>query len=80
MIPSPAGIAPFSAAGLVVTVQQVIIGVAIGFSLQVVFDAVTLGGQLLANSMGLSFAYNMDPDARRADAGAGAALLACWSC
>src|SRR5215475_8391327 len=61
LIPSPAAIAPFSAAGMVVTIQQVIIGIAIGFSLQVLFDAVTLGGQLLANSMGLSFAFNIDP-------------------
>lgn len=61
LIPSPAAITPFSAVGIVVTIQQVIIGIAIGFSLQVLFDAVTLGGQLLANSMGLSFAFNMDP-------------------
>jgi len=61
LVPTPAAIAPFSPAGLIVTIQQVIIGVALGFSLQVLFDAVTLGGQLLANSMGLSFAFNMDP-------------------
>ena len=41
--------------------QQAVIGVALGFCMQIVFDAVTLGGQLLANSMGLSFAYNLDP-------------------
>jgi flagellar biosynthetic protein FliR len=61
LVPSPADIAPFSALGIVVTVQQIIIGIAIGFSLQLLFDAVTLGGQLLANSMGLSFAFNTDP-------------------
>ncbi len=61
LVPSPAGVAPFSAAGLVITVQQAVIGVALGFCMQIVFDAVTLGGQLLANSMGLSFAYNLDP-------------------
>lgn len=61
LVPSPTAIAPFSAAGVVVTLQQMIIGIAIGFSLQVLFDAVTLGGQLLANSMGLSFAFNTDP-------------------
>jgi len=61
LIPSPAAIAPFSAAGVIVTIQQVIIGIAIGFCLQLLFDAVTLGGQLLANSMGLSFAFNTDP-------------------
>jgi len=38
-----------------------IIGVAIGFCMQILFDAVTMGGQLLANSMGLSFAFNVDP-------------------
>ena len=61
LVPSPADIAPFSATGVVVIVQQIIIGIAIGFSLQILFDAVTLGGQLLANSMGLSFAFNTDP-------------------
>jgi flagellar biosynthesis protein FliR len=61
LVPAPAAVAPFSAAGLVITAQQVVIGVALGFCMQVIFDAVTLGGQLLANSMGLSFAYNIDP-------------------
>jgi flagellar biosynthesis protein FliR len=60
LVPAPA-IEPFSAAGLLVTVQQVIIGVALGFCIQILFDAVTMGGQLLANSMGLSFAFNIDP-------------------
>ena len=41
--------------------QQVIIGVSLGFALQILFDAVAMGGQLLANSMGLSFAFNVDP-------------------
>jgi flagellar biosynthesis protein FliR len=61
LIPTPADIGVFTAAGMVVTLQQIIIGIAIGFSLQLLFDAVTLGGQLLANSMGLSFAFNTDP-------------------
>ena len=34
---------------------------ALGFALQILFDAVAMGGQLLANSMGLSFAFNVDP-------------------
>ena len=57
----PAPIAPFSASGLIVTVHQVVIGAATGFALQLVFDALTLGGQLLSNTMGLGFAYNVDP-------------------
>ena len=55
------GIAPFSPAGFVVVVQQLLIGVALGFALQVVFDSLGLAGQLLANSMGLSVAFNVDP-------------------
>jgi flagellar biosynthetic protein FliR len=54
-------VAPFSAAGVVITVQQVVIGAALGFSLQILFEAVSLGGELLANSMGLSLAFNIDP-------------------
>ena len=61
LIPHPTGIEVFSIAGFAVTIQQVIIGVALGFALQILFDAVAMGGQLLANSMGLSFAFNVDP-------------------
>lgn len=61
LVPSPPGVMPFSAPGLVITLQQALIGVALGYCMQLVFDAVTLGGQLLSNSMGLSFAYNIDP-------------------
>lgn len=61
LVSSPAGITPFSPSGVMVTIQQVIIGVALGFALQILFDAVSMGGQLLANSMGLSFAFNVDP-------------------
>ena len=50
MIPTPA-ITPFSAQGFVVVIQQLLIGVALGFALQIVFDALGLAGQLLANSM-----------------------------
>src|SRR5581483_728832 len=53
-------VTPFSAAGVVITIQQVIIGAALGFSLQILFDAVSLGGELLSNSMGLSLAFNLD--------------------
>src|SRR5688572_7479041 len=54
-------IAPFSAEALVVVAQQLLIGVALGFALQIVFDSLGLAGQVLANSMGLSFAFNVDP-------------------
>jgi flagellar biosynthetic protein FliR len=60
LLPQPQ-VAMFSVQGLIITVQQVLIGVAIGFVVQIVFDALAMGGQLLANTMGLSFAFNVDP-------------------
>ncbi|HEU4486212.1 MAG TPA: flagellar biosynthetic protein FliR [Povalibacter sp.] len=54
-------ITPFSLAGVIVTIQQIIIGLAIAFVLQLIFDALAMGGQLLSNTMGLGFAYNVDP-------------------
>ena len=50
-----------SGTSLVITAQQLIIGLSIGLAMQLVFDAVVMGGQLLANTMGLSFAVNVDP-------------------
>jgi len=61
LVTIPQGLTPLSIAGVVVTVHQLLIGVATGFVLQVVFDSLSMGGQLLANSMGLSFAFNVDP-------------------
>ncbi len=60
LVPPP-DVATFSAAGVVVTFHQVIIGVATGFALQIIFDALAMGGQLLSNTMGLGFAFNVDP-------------------
>ena len=61
LLPAGPPVAAFSAAGCVITAQQVLIGIALGFCLHILFDAVTLGGQMLANSMGLSMAFNIDP-------------------
>ncbi|MBC7984059.1 MAG: flagellar biosynthetic protein FliR [Candidatus Obscuribacterales bacterium] len=61
MFPPPEGVIPLSVAGAIVTIHQLLIGFATGFILQVIFDSLAMGGQLLANSMGLSFAFNVDP-------------------
>src|ERR1700755_925599 len=61
LIPHPTGIEVFSISGFVVTIQQVIIGAALGFALQILFDAVAMGGQVLAKRTVLSFAFNVDP-------------------
>lgn len=41
--------------------QQLLIGVAMGFVLMVVFEAVVLAGELISYGMGLSFAQLVDP-------------------
>jgi flagellar biosynthetic protein FliR len=61
MITRPVGLTVLSADGIVTTVQQVIIGAALGFVLQLIFDAVNFGGQVIANGMGLGLAFNIDP-------------------
>lgn len=61
LLPAQPAVSPLSAEGLVITGQQVMIGVALGFVVQLIFDSLAMGGQLLANSMGLSFAFNVDP-------------------
>ncbi len=61
LLPAITAVPLLSAAGALVTLQQLLIGAALGFALQMVFDALALGGQLLANGMGLGFAFNLDP-------------------
>lgn len=59
-IPSTTSPEFLSLAGLMTMVQEIAIGVAIGFCLQLIFDAITLGGQVIAMSMGLGFAVFVD--------------------
>ena len=44
-----------------IAVHEVLLGIAIGFTLQMIFDAVVIGGQTIAMSMGLGFAMMVDP-------------------
>lgn len=61
MIPRPEGLTMLSGDGVVTTVQQVVIGAALGFCMQLIFDAVNFGGQMIANGMGLGLAFSIDP-------------------
>jgi flagellar biosynthesis protein FliR len=61
LLPAAPDLRLMSLTAIVVVIQQLLIGAACGFVLQLMFDAVGLGGQLLANTMGLSFAFNVDP-------------------
>lgn len=58
----PAPVIPvFSADAIVIAFQQIVIGIALGFLLQMTFQALIFGGQVMAYSMGLGFANMMDP-------------------
>jgi flagellar biosynthetic protein FliR len=52
---------PLSIEGLSQLFQQAAIGVALGFSLQLISAAITLGGQAISNSVGLGMANMFDP-------------------
>ena len=60
VIPTMPSLDVLSAAGLVTVVQEVAIGVAMGFLVQLVFDAIALAGQVIGMSMGLGFAVFLD--------------------
>ncbi|MEW8429235.1 MAG: flagellar biosynthetic protein FliR, partial [gamma proteobacterium symbiont of Ctena orbiculata] len=47
--------------GFIIMLQQILIGVLMGFILQMVFGALVFGGQVIAYSMGLGFASMVDP-------------------
>lgn len=51
----------FSFQGFMVAVHQIVIGIATGFVLQMVFAVMLVGGQSIAYSMGLGFASMVDP-------------------
>lgn len=61
LIPPLPALEIFSYNGLMVTIQQLFIGLLSGFVLQMVFAAVALGGQGVSNGMGLGFAAMIDP-------------------
>ncbi len=54
----------FSFTALLVLVQQLILGVAIGFTMRLVFSAIELAGQVIGMSMGLGFASFYDPQSQ----------------
>lgn len=60
-IPAPPQVMLLSAGGLLICVQQLVIGAAIGLVIRIVFVVVELAGQIIAQQMGLGFASLVDP-------------------
>jgi flagellar biosynthetic protein FliR len=61
MLPAMPDAELFSLSGVWIAVQQFLIGLAIGFVLHLVFEAIVFGGQSIAYGMGLGFASMVDP-------------------
>ncbi len=61
LLPTPPAVVMFSYEGISVAIVQVMIGLASGFIVQLVFAAVVFAGQGVALSMGLGFASMVDP-------------------
>lgn len=60
-VPALPALDPMSLAGLLILVQQLLIGVAMGFAMRIVFACMELAGELSGLSMGLGFATFFDP-------------------
>ena len=50
-----------SAAGLLIVVQQIVIGLSLGFAVRIVFSAIELAGEIIGLQMGLNFAGFFNP-------------------
>ena len=61
VLPPTPVVTVFSAEAILIAVQQIGIGAALGFLMQMAFNALIFGGQVMAYSMGLGFANMVDP-------------------
>lgn len=61
VVPEPPAIEVLSPSGLLVTIQQVLIGVTMGLAVRMVFTALEFAGQLIGLQMALGFAAMIDP-------------------
>lgn len=55
---------PLSWNGLLILIQQVLIGFSIGFSMQIIFAGIGLAGELISMTMGLGFGAFFDPQSQ----------------
>ncbi len=60
-IPALPAIDPMSMAGLLILIQEMLIGLAMGFAMRIVFAAIEMAGEISSLTMGLGFASFFDP-------------------
>lgn len=64
LVPAVPAADPTSWAGLLILVKEMIIGLAMGFAMRIVFAAVEFAGEVASQTMGLGFAVFFDPSTR----------------
>jgi flagellar biosynthetic protein FliR len=61
LLPAPPAMNLLGIEMVLVVANELLIGICLGFIIQLVFDAIILAGQLIAMGMGLGFAMMVDP-------------------
>ena len=61
MLPPVPAVDPISFPGMEILLQQILIGLSMGFIVQMVFQALVIAGEAIASTMGLGFARMVDP-------------------
>jgi flagellar biosynthetic protein FliR len=61
ILPPPPAVDPLSGEAVLIVMNQILIGGAMGLALQLVFAMFVVGGQIIAFQMGLGFASMVDP-------------------
>lgn len=61
VLPAMPAVEPASAAGVLIAIQQLVIGLAMGFAIRIALTAAETAGQLAGLQMGLGFAVFFDP-------------------
>src|SRR5450830_805871 len=63
-VPALPAVNPMSLPGLLILTQEMLVGLAMGFSIRIVFSAIELAGELSSLTMGLGFASFFDPQTK----------------
>lgn len=63
-VPAVPAADPMSLAGLAILAQQLVIGLAMGFAMRIVFSAAEMAGEITGLTMGFGFATFFDPQTR----------------
>ena len=63
-VPALPAVNPMSLPGLLILTQEMLVGLAMGFSIRIVFSAIEMAGELSSLTMGLGFASFFDPQTK----------------